>query len=627
MFLIKKKWKKKPKLDNDIDALWGDDLDENALEDCIKLATQVCEEDIVTCTQLNNVTILPTYSAFKERSSIISSTQVFDSRQPSTSTVKAVTKTKAVGEGSEKEIKLLREQYEEKIGEVAVLRAQIQETKINIQLEQQKTQNEWKQKLSTSERQIKSIKKIANLKQKILDVTKRTNLNASLNATQNTTNQKNKADQLIVNQIKMDKSKTKIQVIIHPVYPLKEIIKNSVFNIPKQQQHVIKKKLTYPCRNAIPYLQNQTIFATIAVDKSVISIKSIYPEILNLMYCTQDELNSDERINSINKIICTCEQFIEDLQNFLDQIKHNLRREDILEADTNYLKYQELLEKEEIGMKAATLLNFLSKLFPYCDYLKGYGCKNRELNFEDRESYTKKISLSREQTTARKAKVMSSFICSTLQLLVNIVKSRNFDYEIILSRPPIDVICDITLLFKVASQHSSFVEYLFNKSSNSITSKKGVLYFNEDVCRFYVFVMLFDNSVFKLNGEYFSLSVCLNMLCFIYNTFQTSSWIHHRDAKECECVPQLYKLEIEIVFIALKMYVEEIKQSKKKTSDWKYFFKNPITVKVLSLMTFNSYELTEKYITAFSQKKTLEKLNISEEVTDIPSNAFAKLDF
>lgn len=37
-------YSKKPKLDQDIDALWGEDLDESALDDCIKLATQVFEE-------------------------------------------------------------------------------------------------------------------------------------------------------------------------------------------------------------------------------------------------------------------------------------------------------------------------------------------------------------------------------------------------------------------------------------------------------------------------------------------------------------------------------------------------------------------------------------------------------
>lgn len=35
---------KKPKLDDDIDALWGDDIDESLFDDCIKQATQVLEE-------------------------------------------------------------------------------------------------------------------------------------------------------------------------------------------------------------------------------------------------------------------------------------------------------------------------------------------------------------------------------------------------------------------------------------------------------------------------------------------------------------------------------------------------------------------------------------------------------
>lgn len=40
------KYSKKPKLDDDIDALWGDDddIDESALDNCIKLATQVLED-------------------------------------------------------------------------------------------------------------------------------------------------------------------------------------------------------------------------------------------------------------------------------------------------------------------------------------------------------------------------------------------------------------------------------------------------------------------------------------------------------------------------------------------------------------------------------------------------------
>lgn len=37
---------KKPKLDVDIEALWGEDIDESLLDDCIKTATQVFEVSI-----------------------------------------------------------------------------------------------------------------------------------------------------------------------------------------------------------------------------------------------------------------------------------------------------------------------------------------------------------------------------------------------------------------------------------------------------------------------------------------------------------------------------------------------------------------------------------------------------
>lgn len=38
---------KKPKLDDDIQALWGEDIDDSALDDCFKLATQNFEVSFV----------------------------------------------------------------------------------------------------------------------------------------------------------------------------------------------------------------------------------------------------------------------------------------------------------------------------------------------------------------------------------------------------------------------------------------------------------------------------------------------------------------------------------------------------------------------------------------------------
>lgn len=50
---FREKNNKKPKLDDDIDALWGDEIDESVFDNCISLATQVLEE--VSCLFLNDL--------------------------------------------------------------------------------------------------------------------------------------------------------------------------------------------------------------------------------------------------------------------------------------------------------------------------------------------------------------------------------------------------------------------------------------------------------------------------------------------------------------------------------------------------------------------------------------------
>lgn len=41
--------------------------------------------------------------------------------------------------------------------------------------------------------------------------------------------------------------------------------------------------------------------------------------------------------------------------------------------------------------------------------------------------------------------------------------------------------------------------------------------------------------------------------------------------------------------------------------EWKYLIENRIIIKIVSLMTFHSYDLTEKYITMLSKYKEIER--------------------
>lgn len=93
---------------------------------------------------------------------------------------------------------------------------------------------------------------------------------------------------------------------------------------------------------------------------------------------------------------------LNDLCNLLEQIKSNLKTENILQADTTYIKnvmdkndfykynkfpYISVIycmlrfsyDENEIGFNAGTILGFLAELLPYNNYLNTFLSTNRTL--------------------------------------------------------------------------------------------------------------------------------------------------------------------------------------------------------------------------------------------------------
>lgn len=164
-------YNKKQKLDGDIDALWGDDLDESVLDDCIKVATQLevsnnlyslsvlmllLNQEKFTCNASTTRNKTLSYTSFKQPSTkIYSSTQlepIFPS-QPGTSKNLL---GKENFKGSTKDYEVLQQSYQEKEGEVTVLRTQLKETKAQFIREQNKLQTEWNNKFVLTEKQVQS---------------------------------------------------------------------------------------------------------------------------------------------------------------------------------------------------------------------------------------------------------------------------------------------------------------------------------------------------------------------------------------------------------------------------------------------------------------------------------------
>lgn len=141
---------------------------------------------------------------------------------------------------------------------------------------------------------------IANLKQKILDITKHNIVDISVNAGPSVTNSI-RQEKTTINEVKTQPSS--LQPILDTVYPLKDLLSDTIFNLPKKEQHVIETSLMHTCRNAIPYLHNQAISANVVIDKRDINIDCVYPDMLSLTRCTADELNDKKNAHRLNKVI------------------------------------------------------------------------------------------------------------------------------------------------------------------------------------------------------------------------------------------------------------------------------------------------------------------------------------
>jgi hypothetical protein len=74
------------------------------------------------------------------------------------------------------------------------------------------------------------------------------------------------------------------------------------------------------------------------------------------------------------------------------------------------------------------------------------------------------------------------------------------------------------------------------------------------------------------------------------------SKLHFFNSCRCECLFKLYKLAIGIIY-------KNLKPHKDLDSKDRLIFKN--SIKILNLLTFNSYDLTQKYVTEFAQFKEI----------------------
>lgn len=131
-------------------------------------------KDELRCTQINNVSILPSYTAFKNfpRTGSVTSTQSEFSNQTTSKPGNSrfprnnSTPTESINTNSYKistknghdQLQQLKETLRTKEGEVSILRSQIKQSRSYFDVERSKREKEWSEKMNFVEKELSSVK-------------------------------------------------------------------------------------------------------------------------------------------------------------------------------------------------------------------------------------------------------------------------------------------------------------------------------------------------------------------------------------------------------------------------------------------------------------------------------------
>lgn len=130
------------------------------------------------------------------------------------------------------------------------------------------------------------------------------------------------------------------------VSSLGEFASTNIFTTCYQENYSLDTILNKQYRNTISYLKNVSD-DDLLKNKSVASeingkelnLDYIYPEISYLLNCAMNELDLEENVCKIHKILCVSIQLLTDLKENLLILKSKLRAEDIQQIDACYLKH------------------------------------------------------------------------------------------------------------------------------------------------------------------------------------------------------------------------------------------------------------------------------------------------
>ncbi|XP_076249757.1 mutagen-sensitive 304 isoform X2 [Calliopsis andreniformis] len=437
---------------------------------------------------------------------------------------------------------------------------------------------------------------------------------ANLNVSMNKSRLSSPVNRLLISNVKSVKVKeSSVQTNIHnksncflktwtPYYPLANI-PNLIYDIPQPEKPIIDIQVTEKTgRRNLPILQEEDTFrifenpelvkpVTTMIDDKRLTVEFILPEIAALQRKTRLELESENSIPIMNKLVSSTRELLLNVIIVLQTIFQAMKNDDI--RDMNDIYFSNLYlnldfngksvcdvnawHECERSIEARRAFGVLSYVTLESTYLSKYIAGKTRLLTEKDESYKYySRQMVRYDTwseknqdfemfkmilqfvilvgSTRRSHQFSGLICAIMMVICNVHKkveycSQGMEYiyqifkEVVFSRPlPYSyvLLSNVMMIFIKSPTHLR--KLCVNSQSMAVNNWKGSLHFTPDACPLQIFLAQVENHHFDM---ILAIDITDTLLQFVQYILQTDIIpLRSETLESCNCCMKLLRFTI-----------------------------------------------------------------------------------
>ncbi|CAK9801082.1 hypothetical protein ANTQUA_LOCUS2692 [Anthophora quadrimaculata] len=390
--------------------------------------------------------------------------------------------------------------------------------------------------------------------------------------------------------------------IWNPYFPLAEIPK-LIYDPPQSEKPIIDVQIIEKVgRRNLPILKDENTFriyenpelvkpVTTVINDKKLTVEFIFPEIAALQRKTNSELEAENTIPIINKLVSTSRELLLNIIIVLQTIFQAMRNDDI--RDMNDIYFSELYSSSEFngksvcsanawheyerGVETRRMFGLLSYVTLESTYLSKYIAGKSRLLTERDESYkcyscqmvhyntwSKKhhefeilemlLQFVVLVGSTRRSHQFSGLICAIMMIICNVHKkveycSQGMEYiyrifkEIVFARPLpycYTLVCNIMLIFVKSSTYLR--KLCVNSQSMAVNNWKGSLHFTPDACPLQIFLAQVENHYFDIIAAIDTTDILLQFVQYILHTDIIP--LRSETLNSCNCCMKLLRFTI-----------------------------------------------------------------------------------